>query len=148
MHLPFISANSQMPQDAPRAIRPSAKLRTLIRCYFEMVDSESTDADKTTIARFGELVLDTMRSEHVPFHTAQEGLWIARWLYAGTPVNSGKKTKIMFARTPDHSHPGEYDPIRDEIHELTSLPFASLEEERTHSARRIPVLVTVEPLHH
>jgi hypothetical protein len=133
--------------DGAPAIQPSRELRSLVRCYFEIMDSGEGVQNPEAAQRVQDALLAAMQAERIPFNSPQEGLWIARWLYSGEPIRRGRQKTIMFARTPPHYHESEYDPIRDGVRELTALPFVDAEDERRNSARRIPVVVTVEPLH-
>ena len=127
-------------------IQPSKDLRSRIKHYFEKID-QAAGRDAGAEAPLPDELLGMMRAEHIPFRSPQEARWIARWIYTGVPLDEGRHKTIMFARTPDNYHFSEYDPIRNGVYELTSTPFADEQDERNNAVRRIPVLVTVEPLY-
>ncbi len=134
-------------ETAPPLVQPSYELRVLIRDYFELLDGSDAGTNQEAIDQNFRVLLRQMRAEHIPFHSEIEARWIARWIYTGVPVERGKRTVIMFARTPAHLRYSEYDPIRHGVSELTSVPFADSEDERNNAVRSIPVLVTIEPLY-
>lgn len=127
------------------ALQPSAGLRGLVRQYFELMDKREQEPPPSP--GLNELILNAMQAERIPFNSEQEARWIARWLASGEPVKRGKRRSIMFARIPDHRHVSDYDPIRDGVGELTNVPFVDHADERLNAERRIPVLVTIEPLY-
>lgn len=132
--------------DKGAGVRPSSRLRGLVRRYFEVLDNQERTSNLPPARGVQEALLNAMQEEHIPFNSGEQARWIARWLDAGEPVDHGKQTTIMFARTPSHYRVGEYDPIRDGVRELTATPFVNDEDERANAARLVPVLVTVEPL--
>lgn len=147
MQQSFFSNSGQRNTNGMRtSVQPSSRLRGLVRRYFEVLDNQERPANVPPVRGVQEALLNAMQEEHIPFNSGQQARWIARWLDAGEPVDHGKQTTIMFARTPDHYRVGEYDPIRDGVRELTATPFSDEEDERANAARLVPVLVTVEPL--
>jgi hypothetical protein len=142
----FSKQRNAEPREPVTAIEPSRELRQLVCAYYESVDAGKGAWNVDAVAQLQEQLLDRMQAERIPFNSARQALWIARWLYAGEPSERGRQTTILFARTPPHYHETEYDPIRDGVRELTAMPYADPEDERANGARRIPVLVTVEPL--
>jgi hypothetical protein len=130
--------------DATPIVQPSAGLRGLVRQYFEVLDKRSHEPAASPA--LNELILNAMQAEGIPFNSEQEARGIARWLASGEPVKRGKQRQIMFAHIPEHRHITEYDPIRDGVGELTNAPFVDSDDERLNAGRRIPVMVTVEPL--
>lgn len=139
-------AGTPLVESAP-TLEPSARLLELARRYLEIVDSgvETRQGEERTLAH--EALMDAMEAERIPFNARWEARWIARWLLSGTRVSNGKHTTIMFARIPARYDTREYDPVRDGVLELTSFPFRDEDDERKHTERFVPVLVTVEPLH-
>lgn len=136
--------------DAPVSgcrIRPSKELRNLVRCYLTVVDNLNEQEHREVSERLQRAMMDSLRAEHIPFETPEQARWIARWIHSGEPVTQGKQTTIMFARTPENRHPGEYDPISDGVSELVSEPFSNEADERANADRFTPVVVTIEPLH-
>lgn len=143
-HVTFAPKAANQTSKAAPVIQPSAGLRGLVRQYFEVLDKQGQEP--AACPALNELILNAMRAERIPFNSEQEARGIARWLASGEPVKNGKRRTIMFAHIPEHRHVSEYDPIRDGVGELTNVPFVDHEDERLNAGRRIPVLVTVEPL--
>jgi len=128
------------------SLHPSKELLARAREYLAIVDSgdRTRQGEERTLAH--EALMDAMKDEHIPFNARWEARWIARWLVSGGFASDGKYMTIMFAQAPARYGDGEYDPVRDGVLNLTSVPFRNEDEERKNSARYVPVLVTVEPL--
>lgn len=134
-------------QEGASPIQASAALCELARHYLEIVDNGDPMRQGDERTRAHEALMDAMQAERIPFNARWEARWIARWLLSGASVSSGKHITIMFARVPARFDTGEYDPVRDGVLELTSFPFTDEDDERRSTARYVPVVVTIEPLH-
>lgn len=128
-------------------VESNSELLEAARRYLEIVDSgdETRQGDERTQAH--EALMDAMEKARIPFNARWEARWIARWVLADTVVSNGKHTTVMFAKVSARYNPGEYDPVRDGVLELTNFPFRDEAEERANAMRYVPVLVTVEALH-